>query len=329
MRIVGQTANDGRGHVKEDYDIDRIEEHATLKKHVEENKFGHWSGRRKKKLNIKKPRDKAMNQPETTERTCSKDIRTWKLGFAVKLWWYLHFKWSPSFKFEISPATPSHNASGSQTWAVLIGIDTYPNLPLRGCIADALLMQRYVIEHLGMPEGWIQLLIGSHQLASTGLSPTCNNIVKTLSSLITNPNIQPGDEIIIYFLGHEAAYLSQDSDISAVEPRGGSISSRLISSLHGSVPLSIIALCPIDSDGPNSLDISDREISTILHLISSSRKTRITLILDCGRSVLLRHFWRSDVPGKSKVGRLTSNAWQYIGTNWYFPSSLDSITKQS
>ncbi len=129
-------------------------------------------------------------------------------------------------------------------------------------------MQKYMIEHLGVPEGRIQLLIGSHHLPSTGLSPTRSNIIKTLSSLITNPDIQHGDGIIIHFSGYEMTYLSQDSDGSTVKPRGGSI----------------IALRPIDSDGLDGLNISDREISTILHLISSSRKARITLILDCCRS---------------------------------------------
>ncbi|KAK0430374.1 caspase domain-containing protein [Armillaria borealis] len=185
---------------------------------------------------------------------------------------WLHFQWSFSLKFEISLATPSRNVGGSRTWAVLIGIDTYGSDNFgayygTGSVADALLMQKYAIEHLGVPEGRIQLLTSSHHISSAGLSPTHSNIVKTLSSLIASPDIHHGDEIIIYYSGFGTSYSLPDSSYSytdAVAPRRRS---------------GIVALCPMDRE--NSLDISDREISTILHLISSNKKARITLILDC------------------------------------------------
>ncbi len=153
---------------------------------------------------------------------------------------------------------------------MLIGVDSYDLdnvVPYHdtGSVADALLMQKYAIEHLGVPEGRIQLLTSSHHISSTGLFPTRSNIVKTLSSLITSPGIHHGDEIIIYFSGFGTSYSLPDGTYSytdTVGPRSG-----------------IVALCPMDRE--NTLDISDREISTILHLISSNKKARITLILDC------------------------------------------------
>ncbi|KAK0442696.1 uncharacterized protein EV420DRAFT_1577929 [Desarmillaria tabescens] len=189
---------------------------------------------------------------------------------------WLHFRWTFSLKFEIR--TP---AGRSRTWAVLIGIDAYEGLPLHGCVADALLMQEYVIEHLGVPKVQTQLLISSCHSSSSGFLPTRNNIIQTLLSLITNPDIQPGDDIIVYFAGHSGSYAypdyasghSGDSYTDTVERRGKSI----------------VALCPMDSSdiaGSNfcSPDISDREIDAIFHLISSNRRARITLILDTSSS---------------------------------------------
>ncbi len=43
----------------------------------------------------------------------------------------------------------AHHVDTSRFWAVLIGIDAYECNPLRGCVRDALMMERYLTEDLG------------------------------------------------------------------------------------------------------------------------------------------------------------------------------------
>ncbi|KAK0227216.1 hypothetical protein EDD85DRAFT_974671, partial [Armillaria nabsnona] len=162
----------------------------------------------------------------------------------------------------------------SRFWTVLIGIDAYECNPLRGCIRDALMMERYLTEDLGMPKHRIQHLFGSKEHASSNNYhiPTRVNIVQTLIDLMNNAEIRNGDNIIIYFSGHgsgysTAGYCSNTND-------------------------SIEALCRIDHtegngshipDGPGEfcVYISDREINTILQNISQAKGHHITFLLDC------------------------------------------------
>ncbi len=101
-------------------------------------------------------------------------------------------------------------------------------------------------------------------------SPTRTNIIETLLSLSVDPQIQHGDNIIIYFSGHGSSYLCSDYY------RTGSIQS------NGCIE----ALCPVDRAPGNPFcvsipDISDREINTILTEISRTKGHHITFILDC------------------------------------------------
>ncbi|KAK0219285.1 peptidase C14, caspase domain-containing protein, partial [Armillaria nabsnona] len=154
-------------------------------------------------------------------------------------------------------------------WAVLIGINDYASYPLRGCVSDARLMERYLTENLGVPRNRIQLLLGSteHTSPDDPMYPSRAHIIDALLSLITNPEIAHGDNIIIYYAGHGSRYpLTEDDKDDETEY--------------------IEALCPIDRDTPGEHgkpvpDISDRELNTILTLISLSKGHRITVILDC------------------------------------------------
>ncbi|KAK0227213.1 peptidase C14, caspase domain-containing protein, partial [Armillaria nabsnona] len=153
----------------------------------------------------------------------------------------------------------------SRLWAVLIGIDKYSSSDcsiLRGCINDVKKMAEFLINDLGMSEGRIHCLLNV-------TSPTRENIVDKLFNLSTNPEIQHGDSIIIYFSGHGSAYICSDY-----------YEARTISA-EGSIE----ALCPMDrtaSDADISIpDISDREINTILTEISLTKGPHITVILDC------------------------------------------------
>ncbi len=130
--------------------------------------------------------------------------------------------------------------------------------PLRGCVPDAQLVEKYLVENLGVPRNRIQLLLGSKEYTSPEdpMYPSRAHVVGALLSLITNPEITPGDNIIIYYSGHGSYYpphTEEDGHTDYTE-----------------------TLCPIDRDTPGEdgkpvPDISDRELNTILSLISRTK----------------------------------------------------------
>ncbi|PBK82928.1 hypothetical protein ARMGADRAFT_876482, partial [Armillaria gallica] len=147
----------------------------------------------------------------------------------------------------------------SRVWALLIGINVYSSSdfsPLRGCMNDVQRMVEFLVHDLGMSEGHIKCRIDVD-------SPICEHIINTLLSLTTKPEIQYGDNIIIYFAGHGSSYKWGTSWEGCIE-----------------------ALCPMDRTSSSGTydsipDISDREINTILTEISRTKGSHITFILDC------------------------------------------------
>ncbi|PBK66529.1 hypothetical protein ARMSODRAFT_855082, partial [Armillaria solidipes] len=142
--------------------------------------------------------------------------------------------------------------------AVIIGIDKYNGRPMKGCVSDALSIQDYITEDLGVPQDHIHLLLDE--------SATRANIVNTLCGLYNDSRILHGDIIIIYFAGLGSSYPDpRDQDICPDD--------------------AIEAICPIDRgnevDGVLIPDISDREVNSILSAISSVKGHRITVLLDC------------------------------------------------
>ncbi len=143
---------------------------------------------------------------------------------------------------------------------------------MRGCVADALAVKQYLAEDLLVPEDRIQSLLGSmnhRDTSQTDLSsiPSHENILSVLLSLITNPDIERGDPIIIFFAGHGSRYAmsnyddDEDSDFDEENEHS-----------HGFVE----ALCPIDRDTIDSSgipipDISDRELNAILSILSRTK----------------------------------------------------------
>ncbi|KAK0219720.1 hypothetical protein EDD85DRAFT_728376, partial [Armillaria nabsnona] len=159
-------------------------------------------------------------------------------------------------------------------WAILVGIDGYSQLPLRGCVADALAVEEYLADDLLVPRERIQILLGprNHSDTVTGASslPSRANILSLLFSLTTNPNIEHGDPIIIFFAGHGSRYPLSDHDDDEDE----------------CPPKFVEAFCPmdrgtLDSSGVPIPSITDRELNTILSQISRTKGHRITVILDC------------------------------------------------
>ncbi len=110
--------------------------------------------------------------------------------------------------------------------------------------------------------------------------PSRMHITNTLLSLIYHPQIEEGDNIIIYYAGHGSSYECSDW-VDVENPEYEEIS-------FGNTGY-IESLCPIDrdtrdADGNIVPDISDRELNTILTLISRAKGHHITVILDCCHS---------------------------------------------
>ncbi|PBL01668.1 hypothetical protein ARMGADRAFT_1158373 [Armillaria gallica] len=191
----------------------------------------------------------------------------------------------PSDKYDQIPLVdgtrmfePIFSRTSPRSWAVLIGIDAYYHAeysPLRGCVSDALLMKRFLTDDLGVPENRIQCLLGSKDpnfADPKSIRPTRANIVDTLYSLANNPEIDPGDKIIIYYAGHCSRYYCTEHHLR---------------SQCDNCPIE--ALCPIDcdtqdADGNWIPGISDRELNILFALICRTKWHKITFIVDANYS---------------------------------------------
>ncbi|PBK84521.1 hypothetical protein ARMGADRAFT_605692 [Armillaria gallica] len=169
-------------------------------------------------------------------------------------------------------------------WAVIIGIDAYPERPgngdqrLWGCVRDALAFKDYLTDDLRLSDNHINLLLGPHAddhynddfrnsiTRERYLEPNRANIVTTLRGLSTREEIGKNDVIIIFFAGHGAAYWKvplDDGESADIE-----------------------ALCPMDRGATDKAgaiipDISDRETNSILTEISRAKGHNIAVVLDC------------------------------------------------
>ncbi|KAK0435899.1 hypothetical protein EV421DRAFT_2022340 [Armillaria borealis] len=75
-----------------------------------------------------------------------------------------------------------HRVDASRFWAVLIGIDAYEGSPLHGCVSDASLIKKFLVDDLGVPKERIQCLLGSHDLTPDDPStPSRANIIPDIS----------------------------------------------------------------------------------------------------------------------------------------------------
>ncbi|PBK94606.1 hypothetical protein ARMGADRAFT_1078499 [Armillaria gallica] len=79
--------------------------------------------------------------------------------------------------------TKPKDQDGSRFWAVLIGVDGDSHYLLNGCVSDAELMEKYLVEDLGVPSNRIQRLLGPIRGETTdgSISPTHANILNTSS----------------------------------------------------------------------------------------------------------------------------------------------------
>jgi hypothetical protein len=152
--------------------------------------------------------------------------------------------------------TPVH-----RLWALLIGNDEYPQIPLHGAVNDSNEWKSYLIDSLLVPEDHITHITNAKR----------TTMVDALYDLRDNKLIEPGDHIFIAYSGHGASYdaklYSFETDINQ---RAGSIE----------------ALCPVDrTDGESPVpDISDREVGVLLSEIHRYTQAKITVVFDCCHS---------------------------------------------
>ncbi len=108
----------------------------------------------------------------------------------------------------------------SRFWVVLIGVDGDSHYPLHGCVSDAELMEKYLVEDLGVPSNHIQRLLGptGGETTNSSISPTRANILKTRYDLVDNADILTRDDIIVYFGGNGACYDAEEYYRNRVPP---------------------------------------------------------------------------------------------------------------
>ncbi len=145
-------------------------------------------------------------------------------------------------------------------------------------------MVEFLVHDLGMSEGHIKCLLstspdiqnpflGTEERHIIVDSPIREHIIDKLLSLSTSPEIQYGDNIIIYFAGHGSSYKCSDYYIE------GSISAE--GYIEVLCPMNRTASGTDESTSSSIPDISDREINTILTEICRTKGPHITFILDC------------------------------------------------
>ncbi len=154
-------------------------------------------------------------------------------------------------------------------------------------------MKDYLEEDLKVPRARIQLLLGGYNTPSHyHLLPSRNNITNVLCSLIKNPEIRKGDNIVIFYAGHGSSYaclnhhsIGGNSIVSGVRDSAARYPEKTERFEGIDIFCPTEALCPIDrntrdSNGHIIPDISDREFNTILHEIARAKGKHITVIID-------------------------------------------------
>jgi hypothetical protein len=117
--------------------------------------------------------------------------------------------------------------------ALLVGINAYPNAPLRGCVNDVLLMTKLLHEH-GFDDKEITLL--------TDRRATKAQISRELQRLVRG--LEPGDRIIYHFSGHGVQLPARDDE--------------------GELDGLDECQCPVDFDFSRDSAVVDDEIEKIL-----------------------------------------------------------------
>ncbi|MFL6231920.1 MAG: caspase family protein [Thermoanaerobaculia bacterium] len=150
-----------------------------------------------------------------------------------------------------APASP-------QRWALLIGINSYPNFSprgqLTGCIHDVEVMRQVLIDSFNFPESQIALLIDGQA--------TREGILGAMKDLVQKAG--PEDVVVVHYSGHG----SQMTDLEGDEPDG--LDETIVPSDSGRAP-------------HENRDIKDDEIYLWLKDLTA-KTSNVTLIFDCCHS---------------------------------------------
>src|SRR5215213_2224115 len=104
----------------------------------------------------------------------------------------------------------THNTNSNNRWALLVGINQYPNLAARyqlhGCVNDVELMSRILQENFGFPPEHITMLLNS--------DATCDRIRAALDILASR--VVQDDIVVLVYSGHGSQMTDREGD----EPDG-------------------------------------------------------------------------------------------------------------
>lgn len=181
---------------------------------------------------------------------------------------------------EVKPVIETITSNPPSLFALIIGINEYkdPELPnLSGAVGDAKAVKSYLENTLGVPASQIQTLYDSEA--------TRDAIVQALRALRTDPRIENGDPILIFYSGHGG---------TGNAPVGWEAGSPEIQIL-----LSHDAGC--EENGRVICGVPDRTMGVLLEQIAKEKGNNITVILDCCHSGSLTRSQRSRLVRGVKV----------------------------
>jgi uncharacterized caspase-like protein len=126
--------------------------------------------------------------------------------------------------------------------ALLVGINTYPTAPLRGCVNDITDMADYLVASAGFAKADIRLL--------TDARATREGILERLGWLLTG--VQPGDRVLFHYSGHGAQVPTRNP--------------------QGEVDGLDEVICPVDFDWTDEHLIRDKEFHRIFAAVPDGVK---------------------------------------------------------
>ncbi|TFY79900.1 hypothetical protein EWM64_g4109 [Hericium alpestre] len=172
----------------------------------------------------------------------------------------------------------------SRLFSLIIGIDQYKSgdvWDLTSCVDDAMNIKRWLMNDLNVPRSHICLLL-DEKASKRSIED------KFMSHLVSNPAIEPGDALLIYFAGHGS---------SVVAPDGWCNNDALHTQM----------LCTYDhgTKGKNCRvsGITDWSMHAMLANLCEAKGDNITLILDCCFS-----------PARSRINTITRRSTRWTPT---------------
>ncbi|THH19844.1 hypothetical protein EW146_g1375 [Bondarzewia mesenterica] len=150
----------------------------------------------------------------------------------------------------------------TRVFALIIGVDQYKSSRiwnLSSCVDDAQSIKRWLMTDLHVPRDHIRILLDG-KATKRAIEDTF------VSHLVSNPAIEPGDAILIYFAGHGSRMLAPDG-------------------WHNTSCARVEMLCPHDHDTRGRdgrvSGITDWSMHAMIEELCEVKGDNITLVLDC------------------------------------------------